>query len=64
MLSFCVKNWSKFFFSKLLFSLQKEEEKKNKKKNKHNDPIIVLKTGPIMLRNILGPILTQPWTNV
>ena len=37
--------------------------KNNKKKQKQEtDPIIVLKAGPIMLRNILGPFLTQAWT--
>ena len=27
-----------------------------KKKETKNDPILVLKTGPILLRNILGPV--------
>ena len=55
---FVLKNWSKFFcFLKISLSLQKEEDfKKKKKKETKNDPILVLKTGPILLRNILGPV--------
>ena len=44
-----------FLFLKISVSLQKEEDKK-RRKNKNNNPILALKTGPIMLRNILGPI--------
>ena len=61
---FYVKNWSNFFvsflFLKISFSLQKEEYLFNKKTNDLN---VVLKIGPILLRNMLGPvfILTQPW---
>ena len=58
-----VKNWSNFFcfsffvFLKISFSLQKEEDfsKKTKKKTKKIDPFLALKTGPILLRNIIGP---------
>ena len=57
-----VKNWSKFFFVflflKISFSLQKEEDfsKTNEKYTKTKDPFLALKTGPILLRNILGPV--------
>ena len=67
---FCVNNWSEFLFFcvflKISFSLQKEDDFSKSKAPpppKKNDPKVVLKTGPILLRNILGPILTQPWTN-
>ena len=32
-------------------------------KNK-NDQKVVLKTGPTLLRNKIGPVLTQPWTSL
>ena len=41
-------------FLKISFSLQKEEDK-NKQKTTQNT-ISKLKTGPMMLRNILGPM--------
>ena len=39
-------------------SLQIEEDfsKKRRKRNNKNDPILALKTGPILLRNRLGPV--------
>ena len=48
-----------FLFLKISFSLQKEEDfsKKTKKKTpKKKDPFLALKTGPILLRNIIGPV--------
>ena len=61
---FKVKNWSIFFvffvflFSKISFSLQKEEDfwKTSQKKQQKKTQFLKLKTGPIMLRNILGPV--------
>ena len=43
-----------FLFLKIAFSLQKEEDFSKKTKQK-KDPFLALKTGPILLRNILGP---------
>ena len=44
-------------FLKISFSLQKEEDfSKKAKKTKKNDPFLALKTGPILLRNIIGPV--------
>ena len=60
-----VKNWSNFFFVLSFFVfknliLPAERRgffKKSKKKNqKKNDPFLALKTGPILLRNIIGPV--------
>ena len=44
-------------FSKISFSLQKEEAFwKTSKKQQKNTHFYKLKTGPIMLRNMLGPV--------
>ena len=57
-----VKNWSIFLFFfvflvlKISFSLQKEIFQKKKKKKQKQDPFLALKTGPILLHNILGPV--------
>ena len=61
---FEVKNWSIFLgflvfflFLKISFSLQKEEDFwKTSKKTTKKTQFLKLKTGPIMLRNILGPV--------
>ena len=53
----CVKKLVPFFEN---LSLPPENDKTKTWK----DQQVVLETGPLMLRNILGPILTQPWTNV
>ena len=58
---FKVKNWSSFsfwFFLKISFSLQTEDGfwKQAKNKKKTHTHLLKLKTGPIMLHNILGPI--------
>ena len=47
-----------FLFLKISFSLQKEEDfsKKRRKTNKKKKTFLALKTGPILLRNILGPV--------
>ena len=45
------------FVLKISLSLQKEEDFQKQINNK-NDPILELKTGPILLRNILGPIFS------
>ena len=46
-----------FLFSKISFSLQKEEDfEKQAKKKQQKKQFLKLKTGPIMLRNILGPV--------
>ena len=50
---FCVKNWSKLFFRKFHSPCRKKSIQKN---TKNNDPILVLKIGPIMLRNMLEPV--------
>ena len=50
-LFFCV-----FLFLKISFSLQKEENLSKKEKETKNDPFLALTTGPILLRNILGPV--------
>ena len=59
---FSVKKWSMFFvffvffvFENLVLPAERRGFKKEKKKQK-NDPFLVLKTGPILLRNILGPV--------
>ena len=53
-----------FLFSKFLFSLQKEEDLQNKQNtNPQKTHFYKFKTGPIMLRNILGPFLTYTWTS-
>ena len=46
-----------FLFVKISFSLQKEEDlsKKRRKRNKKTT-FLAFKTGPILLRNILGPV--------
>ena len=41
---------------KISFSLEKEEDFLKKAEKHNNGPILVLKTGPIMLRNMLGPV--------
>ena len=48
-----------FLFLKISFSLQKEEDfsKTWRKRNKQY-PSLALKIGPILLRNILGPVFT------
>ena len=59
-----LKNWSKFFFVLLVFYFQKSHSPCRKKRifenqaknNQNNTHFYKLKTGPIMLRNILGPI--------
>ena len=48
-----------FLFLKISFSLQKEEDfskKKRRKRNKNKTTFLALKAGPILLRNILGPV--------
>ena len=49
-----------FLFLKISFYLQKEEDFSKKKKRRKiiqtNDPFLVLKAGPTLLRNILGPV--------
>ena len=47
-----------FLFLKISFSLQKEEDfsKKEEKQKKKQTTFLALKTGPILLRNILGPV--------
>ena len=53
---FCVKKLVHFcLFLKISFSLQKEEDFSKKEEIK-NDQFLVLKTGPILLRNILGQV--------
>ena len=60
---FKVKKWSIFLFlffllfSKILFSLQKEEDLwKTSPKTTKKTQFVKLKSGPIMLRNIIGPL--------
>ena len=54
----CKQNWS--IFLKISFSLQKEEDLRPKKPPQKNNnkkmQIYVLTTGPILLRNMLGPV--------
>ena len=47
-----------FLFLKISFSLQKEEDfsKKEEEKETKKTTFLALKTGPILLRNILGPV--------
>ena len=47
-----------FYFSKISFSLQKEEDfwKTRQKKQPKKTQFLKLKSGPIMLRNIIGPL--------
>ena len=45
-----------FWFSKISFSLHKEEDFSKTCKNNPKKHFYKLKTGPIMLRNMLGPI--------
>ena len=56
---FKVKNWSilcfLFLFLKISFSLQKGGFLKNKQKTTTKTHFLKLKTGPIMLRDMLGP---------
>ena len=43
-------------FENLVLPAERRGFSKNKA-NKRNDPKVVLKTGPMLLRNILGPVL-------
>ena len=57
-----VKNWSNFFvffvFENLILPAERRGffKKKRKKKTKKKTTFLALKTGPILLRNILGPV--------
>ena len=55
-----VKNWSIFFgffvFLKSHSPCRKKRITKKKTKRTKNDPFLALKTGPILLRNIIGPV--------
>ena len=57
MCPFVLKLVQVFLFLKISFSLRKDENFSGikKKKKPKNDPILVLKTGPLMLSNMLGP---------
>ena len=56
---FSVKNWSIFcvFFENLILPAKRRGFFQEEKRNTKNDPFVALKTGPILLRNILGPVL-------
>ena len=46
-----------FLFLKISFSLQQEEDfSKKRRKGKQKKTFLALTTGPILLRNILGPV--------
>ena len=57
-----VKNWSIFlffFFENLILPAERRGffNKKRRKRKQNKDPVLALQTGPLLLRNILGPIL-------
>ena len=58
---FKVKKWSIFcffwfYFSKISFSLQKQEDFWKTRQKQQKTQILKLKSGPITLRNIIGPL--------
>ena len=61
-----VKSWSNFFvfFENLILPAERRGFfKKMKRKKQKQTTFLALKTGPILLRNILGPVLTLAWTS-
>ena len=67
---FKVKKWSNFFVLYFCFRKSRSpcrkkrifEKKTSKKNNNKKTQFLKLKSGPIMLRNRIGPILTLTWT--